>query len=98
MTRAARLIVVMIAACAAVTAAVSAADRCSTCLWTRYWSMPQPEAACTTTGVPCFPETDALANRPSLGLAFSGGGTRSATLTLGQLRGLHPAGFLARAR
>lgn len=39
-----------------------------------------------------------LADRPSFGIAFSGGGTRSATATLGQLRALDRLGWLGRAR
>lgn len=39
-----------------------------------------------------------LSDRPNLGLAFSGGGTRSASATLGQLRGLRALGLLDRAR
>jgi hypothetical protein len=39
-----------------------------------------------------------LMARPNLGLAFSGGGTRSASATLGQLRGLRHLGLLDEAR
>lgn len=39
-----------------------------------------------------------LAERPSFGIAFSGGGSRSATATLGQLRALHRLGWLKKAR
>ncbi len=39
-----------------------------------------------------------LAQRPSFGVAFSGGGTRSASATLGQLRALHRLGWLQRTR
>ena len=39
-----------------------------------------------------------LSERASFGVAFSGGGTRSATASLGQLRGLHKLGWLQRAR
>ena len=39
-----------------------------------------------------------LADRPSFGIAFSGGGTRSATATLGQLRALATLRWLDRAR
>lgn len=52
-----------------------------------------------------FPEIGAqpygipdLKDRPNVGLAFSGGGTRSASATLGQLRGLKSIGLLSRAR
>lgn len=39
-----------------------------------------------------------LQDRPSLGFAFSGGGTRSASASLGQYRALHELGWLERAR
>ena len=39
-----------------------------------------------------------LDERASFGIAFSGGGTRSASATLGQLRALHQLGWLQRAR
>jgi len=39
-----------------------------------------------------------LQDRPSFGVAFSGGGTRSAAASLGQLRALHELGWLRRAR
>ena len=43
-------------------------------------------------------KVDGLLDRPNLGLAFSGGGTRSASATLGQLRGLNALGLLNKAR
>ena len=39
-----------------------------------------------------------LSDRASFGIAFSGGGTRSASASLGQLRALHQLGWLQRAR
>ena len=39
-----------------------------------------------------------LRERASFGIAFSGGGTRSASASLGQLRALHDLGWLRRAR
>ncbi len=39
-----------------------------------------------------------LRNRPSFGIAFSGGGTRSAAATLGQLRALQTLGWIDQAR
>ena len=39
-----------------------------------------------------------LGDRPNAGIAFSGGGTRSASATLGQLRGLHETGLLDKVR
>jgi hypothetical protein len=89
----------VLAACAAASTLLSAAvDRCDECLWARYWPVVQPAGACRTPNVPCFPETDALQNGTSLGIAFSGGGTRSAAMSLGQLRGLQKIGVLNRVR
>lgn len=52
-----------------------------------------------------FPERDddelkvpELADRPNTGIAFSGGGTRSAAATLGQLRGLNELNLLGKVR
>jgi len=47
-----------------------------------------------------FPEDelDEMKNKDSLGITFSGGGTRSASLTLGQLRALNNLGVLKRAK
>ncbi len=39
-----------------------------------------------------------LKDRASFGIAFSGGGTRSASASLGQLRALHDLGWLGKAR
>ena len=82
------------------TAIVVAAPRCPNCIPSRYWTVPLPTGFCQTVDVPCFPETDSalLTGRASLGVAFSGGGTRSATLSLGQLRGLRASGMLDRVR
>lgn len=48
-------------------------------------------------GDPQF-QLDHLLTRPNVGIAFSGGGTRSASATLGQLRALHYLGLLDSAR
>lgn len=53
---------------------------------------PLPELADNELAVPW------LEDRPSFGLAFSGGGTRSASASLGQLRALHDLGWLQQAR
>jgi hypothetical protein len=53
---------------------------------------PLPEIADDDLAVPW------LAERPSFGVAFSGGGTRSASATLGQLRALQQLGWLDQAR
>src|SRR5437763_1812554 len=94
----ARSITIAAAACAATIVMVSSgvAANCDRCLWERYWTVPLPDSACAKHDVPCFPETNALAGRESLGVALSGGGTRSATMALGQLRGLRRIGVLDR--
>jgi hypothetical protein len=53
---------------------------------------PPPELADHELAVPW------LKDRPSFGIAFSGGGTRSASASLGQLRALNNLGWLRRAR
>ena len=75
-------------------------ESCPRCPWASFWTIPPAAGDCKPAAepVPCFPETDAVARRLDLGLAFSGGGTRSATLTLGQLRGLQRLGLLDKAR
>ena len=55
-------------------------------------SVPVPETDDAELAVPWLRE------RPSFGLAFSGGGTRSASASLGQYRILHELGWLKRAR
>jgi len=69
---------------------------CDGCVPATYWPVP-PDDYEQTTGAPAFPEAGKLAG-DDLGLAFSGGGTRSATATLGQLRGLRANGWLDRVR
>lgn len=47
-----------------------------------------------------FPETDRLdaMGKPMIGIAFSGGGSRSASCTMGQLRALHHLGLIEQTR
>ena len=61
------------------------------------WDATQPDFAFPEQGDPEF-STSRLMDRPNLGLAFSGGGTRSASATLGQLRGLQQIGLLDKVR
>lgn len=66
-------------------------------MYTRIWdaeSRPDhfPELHDASLAVPW------LLDRPSLGVAFSGGGTRSATATLGQLRALDALGWVDQIR
>lgn len=69
---------------------------CSDCVWGRYWTVPT--TGCKDTSVRCFPETDMLPKDTTIGIAFSGGGTRAATMALGQLRGLREIGLLQHVR
>ena len=65
---------------------------------TRYWTVPPDSWA--TGKLAEVPEAERLRKlRPhDLGIAFSGGGTRSATAAIGQLRGLERNGWLSRVR
>jgi hypothetical protein len=80
---------------AVVTIAAGAAGRCASCLQARYWSIAADDY--TKSGEPFFPERAKLESRSDLGVAFSGGGTRSASASLGQLRGLQRNGWLKQA-
>ena len=65
-------------------------------LWTSYWSVPPDVWTGQSSFMP--PEQEQLTNRSDLGVAFSGGGTRSAAATVGALRGLLSNGWLRRVR
>jgi hypothetical protein len=67
-------------------------------VWARYWTIPPDFWQGTSAWTP--PEKAALDARhlSDLGIAFSGGGTRSATATVGQLRGLRENGWLQHVR
>src|SRR5215468_2178099 len=69
------------------------AQRCDACLVVPYWAVD-------ASGPPAFPETATLgAPGPmTVGIAFSGGGTRAATATVGALRGLRQNGWLDRVQ
>lgn len=68
--------------------------KCVTC---KTWDATQPGFVFPEQGDPEFMASE-LMDRPNLGLAFSGGGTRSASATLGQLRGLRHIGLLDKVR
>jgi hypothetical protein len=96
-----RILVVLGVVTSALVAAAggtAAVRQCGDCLISRYWAI-DPDLWKRET-LEKFPETDALeALRPTdLGVAFSGGGTRSAAATLGQLRGLRDSGWLEHVR
>jgi hypothetical protein len=72
---------------------------CPDCLKARYWQIDPLDYE--KTGDASFPETELLKDwkdRLDLGIAFSGGGTRSATASLGYLRGLQRLGWLSRVK
>ena len=77
---------------------LNAAEGCAPCLSSRYWAI-SPDAWRGTTP-PAFPEMPALnkARPADLGVTFSGGGTRAATASVGQLRALARNGWLQRVR
>jgi hypothetical protein len=98
-TRARSWLAAVVLSVAALTVVFAQDDECFSCLKARYWRVPlqsQRDAAVT------FPETDGLKKaRPDaldFGIAFSGGGTRAASATVGQLRALQHLGWLDKVR
>ena len=71
---------------------------CDGCLRAHYWNIAPDTWGTGATAD--LPEMARLKKRRpvDLGIAFSGGGTRSATAALGQLRGLERNGWLTRVR
>jgi hypothetical protein len=71
---------------------------CQSCVEARFWEVSPTYWNETTPET--TPEHDQLVKLRAvdLGIAFSGGGTRSASATVGQLRGLEQNGWLARVR
>lgn len=89
------------AACAALVladAAAPLAQSCDDCVKTRFWQVSPTFWTDGSGAAP--PELEALKTlKPAdVGIAFSGGGTRSASATIGQLRGLRANGWLSRVR
>jgi hypothetical protein len=72
---------------------------CQNCVEARYWEVSPTFWNTTTTesGVPERPRLDAM-RKDDVGVAFSGGGTRSASASIGQLRALHRNGWLSHVR
>jgi len=97
--RLSRLAAALILVVVALGVAFAQDDECYGCLKARYWRVPLAGQAGP---IATFPETDALGKaRPralDFGIAFSGGGTRSASATVGQLRALQHLGWLDRVR
>lgn len=75
-----------------------AAQSCDDCVPARFWQISPTFWTDGSGGVP--PEQATLRDlKPAdVGIAFSGGGTRSASATIGQLRGLNANGWLSRVR
>ena len=86
-------------ACAASTIAIAQTTSCQNCVEARFWEV-SPTFWNSTTDDPTIPERARLEaqDKRDLGVAFSGGGTRSASATIGQLRALDRNGWLARVR
>lgn len=78
--------------------ATTAQDRCADCTEAAFWEV-DPHSW-RQEGAPDFPERAKLEadRRYDVGVAFSGGGTRAAAATIGQLRGLNRNGWLDRVR
>jgi|KBSSwiStaDraftv2_1062776.scaffolds.fasta_scaffold01096_28 hypothetical protein len=83
--------VALTAVVAVLLAAGIRAQQCDSCLIVPYWPVDASSS---------FPETATLGipGPTSFGIAFSGGGTRSATATTGSLRGLRQNGWLDRVQ
>jgi hypothetical protein len=95
--RLALLFVVAVVAGGALSAQAPAA--CSGCVEARFWEV-NPTFWSGAAPQEQTPEHARLVQlrKVDLGIAFSGGGTRSASATLGQLRGLEENGWLTRVR
>lgn len=90
-----------IAAIVCLSAAVTAQEpTCGACVEARYWQIDPGYWNAATPDLKTFPENQLDPPLPGadLGVAFSGGGTRSAAATIGQLRGLKRNGWLERVR
>jgi hypothetical protein len=93
-----RLAVVVLGCAVLAAAAVSAQTPCASCVEARFWEI-SPTFWNTTTPEETPERAQLVTLRTvDLGIAFSGGGTRSASATLGQLRGLEQNGWLSRVR
>ncbi len=90
-------LLLLLAVAASVPIVARSTPHCVECNRARLWMIPPDEFKRDDPEPTDFPESKLLrAARPAdLGLAFSGGGTRSATATLGELRGLHHNGWLS---
>jgi hypothetical protein len=85
-------------ALAAGTIVAAQAPACTNCVEARFWEVSPTFWTSPTPGE--TPEREKLVQlrKFDVGVAFSGGGTRSASATVGQLRGLEQNGWLSRVR
>ena len=97
-TRAAWLVAVSLA-CAATALVRAQTTSCENCVQARFWEV-SPTFWDSASGDASLPETKLLDDlkKADVGVAFSGGGTRSASATIGQLRALARNGWLSRVR
>jgi len=82
-------------------ASVAASDTaCDGCVEARYWQIDPGFFRSPAPDLTSFPELqlDPPLSGADLGIAFSGGGTRSAAASIGQLRGLVRNGWLPRVK
>lgn len=93
------VVAVVLALTASMATSAQSPTSCQSCVEARFWEV-SPTFWNSTTEGPVAPERPRLdAMRPfDVGVAFSGGGTRSASATIGQLRALNRNGWLARVR
>lgn len=88
----------LLACCVAGLCVASAQEAaCADCTPAQYWQI-DPDYYRGGGGPPPEASDPQLAARADVGVAFSGGGTRSAAATVGQLRGLQANGWLERIR
>jgi hypothetical protein len=75
-------------------------DACPDCVPAQYWQIDPDYWKAAQPDLNSFPERQLETPLPGadLGVAFSGGGTRSATATIGELRGLAHNGWLRRVK
>ncbi|MBI3403633.1 MAG: patatin-like phospholipase family protein [Acidobacteria bacterium] len=94
---------VLAGACVLLSGSQPAAQRtCPACFITRFWEVPTDEwtgkIAEPFLAPEMAPRYAGKLRTTDFGVAFSGGGTRSATATMGQLRGLRRNGWLSRVK
>jgi len=81
-------------------AGVASQSVCQDCVVAKYWDIDPGYWNSTSPDLTKFPERELKQPLPGadLGVAFSGGGTRSAAASIGQLRGLLQNGWLNRVK